>query len=622
MIIKNNNYIHARLFVDVFQNSIRHNLSLQNRFIRVQNEGTGKSSWWMINPDALSAVKTPRRRAATMDNNKSFERKRGRAKKLLQSGEVHPSSASEAGLLLADRNGHLMLEAFHHQQEYRARSNSNASSHGCGGRLSPIQMESDADGNQYAVSSSSGPWNVAPYSAAPFHDGGYAETTLSESLADIFVEDLKMSTDMCGSASRDGSSCRFPQHAPSGGMAQRMPVYQQQQQPANAGFFRQPEMCSVNGYRHPCSASPPPLHQGGHCRQQYGMEWQQQQAIGMVTYGCQNSGGHFGAPSLSKLLTEDVKPTLGGLSSYPFEQPDQQQQHPTGVMYSGTNGIVAASETNLWLPQQQRLQHYQGPQQQQQQQPPPQHPPAYPGVMMDRTMLMQVLTEKPHLLAKMRQLIEIRRQQLASEIPRCGDLGGVGQMTPDVKPVNGFDQHHSQQQQQPMSCSSTNCSPSTSCPTPSGIKTEETRDKYDGGDRRFSDVSSINCGMMDCCPPDQYGGLLQQGSRDVCVGNGVGIMGLDIRNGLKAAATNNRGNGDVCPLPQSWPSHSASTTLDLDANLFDTIESTNLMDCNVDQILKHELSFDDMLDFSFDFMKLPGCAVGVGGAGSTSDIFG
>ena len=33
------------------QNSIRHNLSLHSRFMRVQNEGTGKSSWWIINPD-------------------------------------------------------------------------------------------------------------------------------------------------------------------------------------------------------------------------------------------------------------------------------------------------------------------------------------------------------------------------------------------------------------------------------------------------------------------------------------------------------------------------------------------------------------------------------------------
>lgn len=48
----------------LFQNSIRHNLSLHSRFIRVQNEGTGKSSWWMLNPDqkASERGKSSRRR--------------------------------------------------------------------------------------------------------------------------------------------------------------------------------------------------------------------------------------------------------------------------------------------------------------------------------------------------------------------------------------------------------------------------------------------------------------------------------------------------------------------------------------------------------------------------------
>ncbi|CAF0752443.1 unnamed protein product [Rotaria sordida] len=54
-----------------WKNSIRHNLSLHNRFKRVQSEGTGKSSWWMINPDDKSTngnsasstgIKQPRRR--------------------------------------------------------------------------------------------------------------------------------------------------------------------------------------------------------------------------------------------------------------------------------------------------------------------------------------------------------------------------------------------------------------------------------------------------------------------------------------------------------------------------------------------------------------------------------
>ena len=42
-------------FYFIFQNSIRHNLSLHSRFKRVQNEGQGKSSWWMMNHEATRA---------------------------------------------------------------------------------------------------------------------------------------------------------------------------------------------------------------------------------------------------------------------------------------------------------------------------------------------------------------------------------------------------------------------------------------------------------------------------------------------------------------------------------------------------------------------------------------
>uniref|UniRef100_A0A667YFN7 Forkhead box O1 a n=1 Tax=Myripristis murdjan TaxID=586833 RepID=A0A667YFN7_9TELE len=55
-----------------WKNSIRHNLSLHSRFVRVQNEGTGKSSWWMLNPEGGKSGKSPRRRAASMDNNSKF----------------------------------------------------------------------------------------------------------------------------------------------------------------------------------------------------------------------------------------------------------------------------------------------------------------------------------------------------------------------------------------------------------------------------------------------------------------------------------------------------------------------------------------------------------------------
>ncbi|XP_055527583.1 forkhead box protein O isoform X2 [Wyeomyia smithii] len=65
-----------------WKNSIRHNLSLHNRFMRVQNEGTGKSSWWMLNPDAKPG-KSVRRRAASMETSK-YEKRRGRARKRVE----------------------------------------------------------------------------------------------------------------------------------------------------------------------------------------------------------------------------------------------------------------------------------------------------------------------------------------------------------------------------------------------------------------------------------------------------------------------------------------------------------------------------------------------------------
>ncbi|XP_056235696.1 forkhead box protein O3-like [Seriola aureovittata] len=61
-----------------WKNSIRHNLSLHTRFIRVQNEGTGKSSWWMLNPDGGKMGKAPRRRAVSMDNGTKYLKSKGR----------------------------------------------------------------------------------------------------------------------------------------------------------------------------------------------------------------------------------------------------------------------------------------------------------------------------------------------------------------------------------------------------------------------------------------------------------------------------------------------------------------------------------------------------------------
>ncbi|CAK9290568.1 unnamed protein product [Gordionus sp. m RMFG-2023] len=90
-----------------WKNSIRHNLSLHNRFIRVQNEGAGKSSWWMINPEARTG-KTVRRRAATLDNTKSCITKRGRIRKrtnTLQNNNLKPNNLSNS---CSPKNEYLM----------------------------------------------------------------------------------------------------------------------------------------------------------------------------------------------------------------------------------------------------------------------------------------------------------------------------------------------------------------------------------------------------------------------------------------------------------------------------------------------------------------------------------
>ncbi|KAH3729679.1 forkhead box protein O-like [Dreissena polymorpha] len=118
-----------------WKNSIRHNLSLHSRFMRIQNEGTGKSSWWVINPDAKPG-KAPRRRAGSMET-KQLDKKRGRIKKKIEA------------IRAAQENGSMSSEDFqdlHYgftlSPEFRTRVGSNASS--CG-RLSPIQAAVEPD---------------------------------------------------------------------------------------------------------------------------------------------------------------------------------------------------------------------------------------------------------------------------------------------------------------------------------------------------------------------------------------------------------------------------------------------------------------------------------------------
>ncbi|KAM9704446.1 forkhead box protein O3B isoform 1-T2 [Menidia menidia] len=134
-----------------WKNSIRHNLSLHSRFIRVQNEGTGKSSWWMINPEGGKGGKAPRRRAVSMDNsNKYTKSARGRAAKKKAALQAAAAAAGEGG---GDSPSGLSKwpgsptsrssEELDAWTDFRSRTNSNAST--LSGRLSPILANPELD---------------------------------------------------------------------------------------------------------------------------------------------------------------------------------------------------------------------------------------------------------------------------------------------------------------------------------------------------------------------------------------------------------------------------------------------------------------------------------------------
>ncbi|KAM5256139.1 forkhead box protein O3 [Ctenodactylus gundi] len=129
-----------------WKNSIRHNLSLHSRFMRVQNEGTGKSSWWVINPDGGKSGKAPRRRAASMDNSNKYTKSRGRAAKKKAALQTAPESADDSAAQLAKWPGSPTsrssdeLDAW---TDFRSRTNSNAST--VSGRLSPILASAELD---------------------------------------------------------------------------------------------------------------------------------------------------------------------------------------------------------------------------------------------------------------------------------------------------------------------------------------------------------------------------------------------------------------------------------------------------------------------------------------------
>lgn len=166
-----------------WKNSIRHNLSLHSRFMRVQNEGTGKSSWWVLNPDAKPG-KTPRRRAGSMET-KSYEKRRGRVKK-----KVEAVRAAMENMMNGSPSGEDFLSdsplGFQLSPEFRPRASSNASS--CG-RLSPIQAANEPDLHDSQVPPMSPiPWGSELDSVDSFDSMGQYD----DQLVDTLVGSMKL----------------------------------------------------------------------------------------------------------------------------------------------------------------------------------------------------------------------------------------------------------------------------------------------------------------------------------------------------------------------------------------------------------------------------------------------
>lgn len=153
-----------------WKNSIRHNLSLHNKFLRVHNESTGKSSWWMLNPEGGKTGKAPRRRAASMDNSSKLLKSRMRAKQTKKQAVAAGLSGSGVALQTEGNGASAGSDSPNSSQQFpkwgvnnsspssrgslddadmwttfRPRTSSNAST--LSGRLSPIAPGQEDDDN-------------------------------------------------------------------------------------------------------------------------------------------------------------------------------------------------------------------------------------------------------------------------------------------------------------------------------------------------------------------------------------------------------------------------------------------------------------------------------------------
>ncbi|KAE9548986.1 hypothetical protein FO519_007798, partial [Halicephalobus sp. NKZ332] len=135
-------------------NAVRHNLSLHSRFVRMKNEGAGKSSWWVVDPYAGSNGKPgkyPRRRAATIESStKSFlEQKRREAKIRVEMARMRSHLHSTGSFTIGSMNSVMSHDIYNDQDEVlnanfntlHRRTHSNLSITRSNSRISPTLDE-------------------------------------------------------------------------------------------------------------------------------------------------------------------------------------------------------------------------------------------------------------------------------------------------------------------------------------------------------------------------------------------------------------------------------------------------------------------------------------------------
>jgi len=489
--------------------------------MRVQNEGAGKSSWWVVNPDAVArATKTPRRpRAFTMDT-KAYERQRRsraqrqsrdfltRAPAAVQRPVTSTAVVDSSSLVIEEPRDPFGLE-------YRTRASS------FGGRLSPIDARPEPD---TVDSMDYSPLVRCHYEVPSNHFlyAGDGQETLSETLADILAGDLNMS-DISST-----SSVTNPPSQPGyveGGYDPLMPPLHP------IDFYRDP-VSSIRGCYEPGSSS----------------HGSSSDVSFSAHYGCVNPGGAGGVgnvlpkgsgivnralnvdhvvtgsmPNLSQLLTAppchmsrvgELKPKSCMFEDY-RSHPRDMAAAPSDSMtvkasscgmvteLGGTNNETGCYGSLVARPVEERP----------------------TGQRLDQTAVARILAERPHLMWKMQMLIQLKRQQLAAELHQ-----------------------HQFQQQQPV------------------VNQPVVNHPVDAGNCETDFQLHASCTTIP--------------------------QSTATSNDLYVAAETSRDSSTNSFFPS-----------DLDLNGVDFGAAT--MDCDIDQVIHHELALDGKLDFMFDSLPTP-----------------